>query len=125
MSLSHMFNVNKSTLFSKHGRTKSKLWENKSTSVHLWWFDARVLTLEKVSVSTTFAQSQLVSVSTTPKFKVSKSLGPDNSEIPGLKESRSRQLQNSWSQEVSVSTTTEFRVSISTITNLSRLLSSK
>ena len=52
-------------------------------------------TLEKVSVSTTFAQSQLVSVSTTPKFQVSKSLGLDNSKTPGLKESQSRQLQNS------------------------------
>ena len=70
-------------------------------------------TLKKVSVSTTLAQSRQVSVSTTPKFLVSGSLGLDNSKIPGLKESRSRQLQNSWSQRVSVSTTNEFQVSAS------------
>ena len=52
-------------------------------------------TLEKVLVSTTLAQSRQVSVSTTPKFLVSKSLGLDNSKIPGLKESRSRQLNSS------------------------------
>ena len=49
-------------------------------------------TLKKVSVLTNFAQSQLVSVSTTSKCLVSKNLGLDNSEITGLKESRSRQL---------------------------------
>ena len=54
-----------------------------------------------------------VSVSTTAKFLVSGSLGLDNSKIPGLKESRSRQLQNSWSQRVSVSTTNEFQVAAS------------
>ena len=55
-------------------------------------------TLEKVSVSTTLAQSRQVSISTTPKFLVSGSLGLDNSKIPGLKESRYRQQMSSKSQ---------------------------
>ena len=42
-------------------------------------------TLEKVSVSTTFAQSRSVSVSTTPNFLLSKSLSLDKLPIPGLR----------------------------------------
>ena len=42
-------------------------------------------TLKKVSVSTTFAQSRLVSISTTPNFLVSKSLSLDNLQILGLR----------------------------------------
>ena len=49
-------------------------------------------TLEKVSVSTTFAQSRSVSVSTTPNFLVSKNLSLDNLQILGLKMSQSRQI---------------------------------
>ena len=52
-------------------------------------------TLEKVSVLTTFAQSQLVSVLTTHKFLVSKNLGLDNFKIPGLTESPSQPLGQS------------------------------
>ena len=65
-------------------------------------------TLDEVSVSTTFVQSRLVSVSTTTEipsldesrsrqpqnFPVSMSLGLDTTEFPSLDESRSRQPQN-------------------------------
>merc|ERR1711893_114616 len=65
-------------------------------------------TLDEVSVSTTFVQSRLVSVSTTTEipsldesrsrqprnFPVSMSLDLDTTEFPSLDESRSRQPQN-------------------------------
>merc|ERR1711873_391108 len=65
-------------------------------------------TLDEVSVSTTFVQSRLVSVSTTKEipsldesrsrqpqnFPVSMSLGLDTTEFPSLDESQSRQPQN-------------------------------